>query len=110
MKRINFALLSVVIFSVTASAQQINKSNPFGGAIREKFVAADAKVMVDKELLKESDATLSVPVANISDLRMTVTGISVKQPNGDIVFNSLNRPATLLPDEDTDATTRTFQL
>jgi hypothetical protein len=110
MKRINFALLLVVICSVTAGAQQINKVNPFGGAIREKFVAADSKVMIDIELLKELDASLSVPVASITDLKMTVTGISTKQSNGETLFNSLSRPATLLSDEDSDATTRTFQL
>jgi hypothetical protein len=97
MKNITFALSLLFVFSICGFAQ-ISKSNPLGGEIKETLNNTDSKVFVEVELLKEEEASLSVPLANVSNIEMTVINVTEKLPSGTSKTTPVNRSATNISD------------
>jgi hypothetical protein len=109
MRNIVLVICATLIFAVSAFGQ-VNKANPLGGEIKEIFHSADSKVITEVKLLTETDPNLSVPVTNVSDIRMTVLSVTVKLLSGEMNTTTVNRQATPLPDEDDQPVTKAFQL
>jgi hypothetical protein len=91
MKKIPFGLGLLLLFSVCALAQQISKSNPLGGEIKEIYANDGPRVLIQLEFLKEEDANFSVPVTNVSNVKMTIVSLTEKLPNGQQKLTAPNK-------------------
>ena len=109
MRSIISSLCLCLAFSLCAFGQ-VNKSNPLGGTIREKYVGAESKAIIEVELLKESDPALSAPTTSISNMRMIVITVTEKLPSGELRVNSVGKQATPIPLDDPQSLIRAFQV
>jgi hypothetical protein len=108
MREIIASICLSLIFA-TCGLGQVSKSNPLGGRIREDYVGGQSKVLV--ELLKEEDASLSVPKESIGNVQMMVISVTERLPTGELkVTPDVRKQATPIPDDDQKPLTKIFQL